>query len=133
VRGWSVENLHAYRTNCKRIRYLAEMAGETPEASRVVEPLQRIQDAVGEWHDWQTLTEAAEKMFGATAESALIAALRNMTNEKFAAARTVCQESRRVLLARYRTMLKDEREKKAVAPRKPSKSAAVTGNRSAVA
>ena len=128
VRGWSVENLHAYRTRCKRIRYLAEMAGETPDANRVVEPLRRIQDAVGEWHDWLTLTEAAEKMFASSVQGALLAALRNTTNAKFVVARNVCQESRRVLLAQYREMLKRERESKSAAKRKPNKSARPLSN-----
>jgi len=132
VHGWSVENLHTYRTRCKRIRYLAEMAGERPEANRVVEPLRRIQDAVGEWHDWLTLAKAAEKMFAGPVESGLVAALRNTTNAKFVVARTVCQESRRALLAQYREMLKHEREKKAVPKRKPQK-AAVAVTRAAVA
>ncbi len=121
---WSAENLHGYRTKCKRVRYLAEIAGETPAANRVVEPLKRIQDAVGEWHDWQTLTEAAKKLFAGCVESPLVAALLNTTNEKFEAARAVCQESRRVLLEQHRKMPKHERAKRAASKRKPRRATA---------
>ena len=47
VRTLTPENLHAYRTRCKRIRYVAEMAGNVPEAKRIVGQLKRMQDVEG--------------------------------------------------------------------------------------
>jgi CHAD domain-containing protein len=119
------ENLHAYRTRCKRIRYVAEMAGNVPEAKRMVSELKRMQDAAGDWHDWQTLTQTAESLFSRALESGLVAALRNVTNAKFVQARGVCQEVRRALLAEYRAMLAEQRAERAPAiPRKPVAAAA---------
>ena len=112
VRSLTPDNLHAYRTRCKRIRYVAEMAGSRPETRRVVEPLKRIQDAVGEWHDWLTLTQTAEALFSRPLESGLVAALRNVTNAKFVEARRVCQEERRGLMAQYRAMLAEKRRQR---------------------
>jgi CHAD domain-containing protein len=109
MRTLTPENLHAYRTRCKRIRYVAEMAGDVPEAKRLVNQLKRMQDAAGDWHDWQTLTQTAESLFSRALESGLVAALRNVTNAKFVQARGVCQEVRRALLAEYRAMLAKRR------------------------
>lgn len=116
------ENLHAFRTRCKRIRYVAEMAGPVPEARRVVNQLKRMQDAAGDWHDWQTLTQTAESLFSRALESGMVAALRNVTNAKFMQARSVCQEVRRALLAEYRAMLAEQRVQRV--PAIPSKSVA---------
>ncbi len=98
-RGFTEENLHAFRTACKRIRYIAEMAGGDPLARQVVELLKRIQDEAGEWHDWSTLTSAAVKLFASSAASPLIAALRNITRAKFAHALNIVADSRRQLVA----------------------------------
>ncbi|MBZ5569409.1 MAG: CHAD domain-containing protein [Acidobacteriia bacterium] len=109
VSALTPENLHAYRTRCKQIRYIAEMAGNTLQAKRVVEPLKLVQDAIGDWHDWQTLTETAESLFSHSPDSALMAALRNVTNAKFVEARGLCQESRRTLMAQFRALLAEKR------------------------
>ena len=98
-RGFTEDNLHAFRTSCKRIRYIAEMAGNNPLARQVVELLKRIQDEAGEWHDWCTLTEAAEKLFASSSASPLVSALRNITRAKFAHALNIVADSRRQLLA----------------------------------
>ena len=133
VRSLTPDNLHAYRTRCKRIRYVAEMAGNTPEAKRVIEPLKRIQDAVGDWHDWLTLTETAESLFSRALESGLVAAMRNVTNAKFVEARGTCQEVRRALLAQYRAMLAKKRAQRAPAVPRKAVAAAVGATRVEVA
>jgi CHAD domain-containing protein len=55
--------LHDARVTLKRIRYLAELAEKTPEQKNFIRELKSVQDAIGEWHDWQELTETAEKRF----------------------------------------------------------------------
>lgn len=77
------KTLHQYRIAGKRARYLAEFAGKDPEALRVVEQLKRLHDVIGDWHDWLKLTERAEELFGGVRDSALVAALRNLTRAKF--------------------------------------------------
>ncbi len=91
------DNLHQFRMACKRVRYLAEMSGETPAAERVAAQLKRIQDAVGDWHDWLTLTETAERLVSAP-HSPLLAALRTRRRAKFIHALHVVAEAKHALL-----------------------------------
>lgn len=77
------KTLHQYRIAGKRARYLAEFAGKDPNAQRVIEQLKRMQDVIGDWHDWLKLSERAEELFGGVRDSALVAALRNLTRAKF--------------------------------------------------
>jgi CHAD domain-containing protein len=77
------EQLHGYRMLGKRARYAAEFAPKSPEADQFVSQLERIQDAVGDWHDWLTLTQSAAKRLGDVRESALVAELHNVTGAKF--------------------------------------------------
>jgi len=75
--------LHEFRLAGKRARYLAELAGDNPEAERVVSELKHMQDVVGDWHDWLELSERARQLFGGVQESSLVAALQNITRAKF--------------------------------------------------
>jgi CHAD domain-containing protein len=77
------ELLHAYRMLGKRARYAAEFAAKSPEADQFVSQLERIQDALGDWHDWLTLTQSAAQRLGDVHESALVAELHNVTGAKF--------------------------------------------------
>ena len=47
--------LHGYRIAGKRVRYVAELAGNVPEAQRMLETLKVMQDALGSWRDWLVL------------------------------------------------------------------------------
>jgi CHAD domain-containing protein len=56
------ENLHQFRKRIKKIRYLAEVfAPGDPVAALQATMLKRMTGAVGEWHDWQALTEEAAR------------------------------------------------------------------------
>jgi CHAD domain-containing protein len=77
------KTLHQYRIIGKRARYIAELAGDDQEAKRVIEQLKRMQDVIGDWHDWLKLTQRAEALFGGVRDSALVAMLRNVTQAKF--------------------------------------------------
>jgi CHAD domain-containing protein len=94
------ERLHTFRIAAKRVRYIAEMAGKDPEAERIVSELKRLQTALGEWHDWVTLTATAEEIFKAGVNHALLAALRSTTRDKFREAVQAVNEARRNLLGR---------------------------------
>jgi CHAD domain-containing protein len=52
-------NLHDFRKRTKKARYVAESAGEGENAQMIAKALKRVQDAIGDWHDWQCLTEEA--------------------------------------------------------------------------
>ncbi|MGI9103167.1 MAG: CHAD domain-containing protein [Terriglobales bacterium] len=116
TRELTPENLHGYRTQCKRIRYVAEMAGDDPAGRHVVDILKRSQDAIGDWHDWVTLTATAESLFARSLDSALISALRNVTHAKFSEASAMAFESRRHLLASYRALLARRRAERVPQP-----------------
>jgi CHAD domain-containing protein len=75
--------LHQYRIRTKRARYAAELANPTAESQQFIIGIKRVQDALGDWHDWLTLTENAQKHLGEVRESALVAELHNLTGAKF--------------------------------------------------
>jgi len=56
--------LHQYRIAGKRARYIAELAGDNPQARSVVEQLKHKQDVIGDWHESLKLTERAEGRVG---------------------------------------------------------------------
>jgi CHAD domain-containing protein len=75
--------LHQYRILSKRARYAAEFAEPSAEAEQFIAGLKRIQDALGDWHDWLTLTQTASEHLGEVQESSLVAELHNVTGAKF--------------------------------------------------
>lgn len=77
------EKLHRCRIAVKRARYAAEFAGKSPAATEFIVQLQRMQDALGNWHDWQLLTETAKRRLGEVNQSSLVAVLHNVTRGKF--------------------------------------------------
>lgn len=79
----SAEVVHQYRILGKLARYAAELAAKSPQADELIAQLKRVQDAVGHWHDWLTLTQTAAGRFGDVHESSLVAALHNVTGAKF--------------------------------------------------
>jgi CHAD domain-containing protein len=98
------ESLHQHRIVGKRARYLAELAGKNAEAESVVEQLKRMQDVIGDWHDWLKLSQKAESLFGGVQDSALVAALRNVTRAKFRQALSAVTETRAALSAKRPTV-----------------------------
>jgi CHAD domain-containing protein len=80
--AFSPETLHEFRLAAKRTRYLFELAPEGSASKKAIEQLRAVQDSVGEWHDWLTLTTNARKRL--SAHSALLSALENTTRAKFA-------------------------------------------------
>lgn len=91
------KTLHQYRIVGKRARYIAELEDGNPEAKRVVEQLKRMQDVIGDWHDWLKLTQKAEEILGGVHDSALVAMLRNVTQAKFRQSLDAVAEIRSVL------------------------------------
>jgi len=79
----SEDALHKLRVAIKRARYAAEFAPKSAEAEQFITELKRLQDPLGHWHDWLTLTQAASDRFGDLRESALVAAMHNVTRGKF--------------------------------------------------
>lgn len=120
-------NLHQFRNRCKRIRYVAEMGGDHREVEQVVKEFKRLQDAVGTWHDWLTLTQTADELFASANDSALLNALQNITRAKFVEALRTASEAKRNLLAirapAPRPTRRPRRPKARVAARSPARRA----------
>lgn len=89
--------LHQYRIKGKSIRYIAELGGEDPNAQHIVTELKRMQDAIGEWHDWLTLRDTTQKLWSDGRPSALISALSNITRAKYRDALQVVSETKAAL------------------------------------
>lgn len=94
------KTLHQFRIVGKRARYVAEFAGKSAEANRLIAQLNHMQDVIGDWHDWVQLEDRAGKLFGAVQDSALVAALHNITRAKFRQAVTTLAETRSALAAK---------------------------------
>src|SRR5579864_4140849 len=60
----SDEILHRYRITVKRARYAAEFAPRSAERDNFISGLKQLQDALGTWHDWMTLTRTATRHLG---------------------------------------------------------------------
>jgi CHAD domain-containing protein len=58
-------NLHDFRKGAKKARYVAELAAQGDEqAQQVGETLKKLQDEIGDWHDWLVLAEEAHAALG---------------------------------------------------------------------
>jgi hypothetical protein len=79
----SEDVMHQYRVLVKRARYVAELAPKSAEATEFLVQMKRLQDALGDWNDWLSLTQTASTHLGAVQHSSLVAALRNVTGGKF--------------------------------------------------
>jgi CHAD domain-containing protein len=90
--------LHQYRILSKRARYAAEFANESKEAAKFIASLKRVQDALGDWHDWLTLTQTALDHVGEVHQSPLVAELHNVTGAKFRQAVAVLSHLRAELV-----------------------------------
>jgi CHAD domain-containing protein len=85
--------LHHYRVLVKRARYVAELAPKSAEAAGFIAQMKRLQDVIGDWHDWLCLTQTTSTRLGNVQHSSLAAALRNMTGGKFRRAAAALQNS----------------------------------------
>ena len=81
-----LKRLHDARTRLKRIRYVAELAEESAERKNFIRELKTVQDAVGDWHDWQELTSTAEKRFSDRVNCALLREVRALLAARHSAA-----------------------------------------------
>ncbi|HVJ05697.1 MAG TPA: CHAD domain-containing protein [Candidatus Saccharimonadales bacterium] len=53
--------LHSLRINTKMLRYSLEPMEQFDEAAELASKFKVVQDAIGEWHDWATLAQLAER------------------------------------------------------------------------
>jgi CHAD domain-containing protein len=99
------ENLHDFRKATKKARYVAESAAEKGPYSSVAKALKRVQDAIGEWHDWQCLLEEAGTALGKDAPD-LSAHLEREVERHFAAAMKTTETMRARLSGEWMALSK---------------------------
>jgi CHAD domain-containing protein len=80
------EELHRLRIELKKIRYTAELSGNDAATKRFTAALEKTQDAIGDWHDWLTLSEAAEEALNNYVSSGMLMQLRSLTTSAFSTA-----------------------------------------------
>jgi CHAD domain-containing protein len=117
--------LHSSRMIIKRARYVAEFAMKSSEATDLISRLKGLQDTIGNWHDWQTLTNSAAERLGDAGHSSLVAALHSVAAGKLrraSAALAASSASRGT--AKVPTQLMQSRKPETSAPAVPAHSAA---------
>ncbi len=112
TRTWNEDALHECRILIKRARYAAEFSARTTESAQLIAQLQRLQDAIGNWHDWQALTDSATGRLGDVNQSSLVAALHNVTGGKFRSAIAALSAHQAVPIAQKQIPAAPERSAK---------------------
>jgi CHAD domain-containing protein len=102
----SLDNLHEYRLQCKRFRYIAELAGDTPGALELVHAWKNVQDVIGEWHDYLTLSELAQELLG---NSQLYSSLVELRDKKQAKSIAAVEDTERKLMGKSPVLKKRPR------------------------
>jgi CHAD domain-containing protein len=88
-------NLHQYRKRLKPALYLTEIsAAADPLAGRLATAFRKIHDAIGEWHDWQALTQEADRVLHSPGKpDGLVSLLEERTEEALHRALGQCRRS----------------------------------------
>jgi CHAD domain-containing protein len=94
-------NLHDFRKGAKKARYVAELAAQgDAQARQVGETLKKLQDEIGDWHDWLVLAEEAHTALGDGATE-LIALLEAERERHFVAAMKTAAKLRGRLMGEW--------------------------------
>ena len=75
--------LHQLRIDLKQVRYTAELAGGSTQQEQFLAVMKAVQDAIGEWHDWEILVKTAEKQFADRVNCPLLTEIRALMAAKY--------------------------------------------------
>lgn len=90
------DNLHPYRIEVKHLRYILEMAsGEDKRQKTFIGELKRVQDLIGEWHDWVELSAIAREVLKKHDSCRLVKKIQDTGERKFGEALRATEEMRR--------------------------------------
>lgn len=88
-------NLHAYRLEVKRLRYVLEMADtDSGKQKPFLQELKLVQDAIGEWHDWVELTNIAHHVLRQDQGCKIVHKIEETALRKYREALRVTEEMR---------------------------------------
>lgn len=94
-------NLHDFRKGAKKARYVAELAAQRDKhADAVAKTLKKLQDEIGDWHDWLVLGEEAHAALGDGATE-LIALVESERDRHFVAAMKTAAKLRGRLMGEW--------------------------------
>jgi CHAD domain-containing protein len=96
-------NLHDFRKRAKKARYVTEAGGDDAQAKAVGRAIKRVQDAIGDWHDWLCLGEEAHIALGEHGQE-LSTMLASEVTRSFQAARRTAERMRGRLVGEWRAM-----------------------------
>jgi CHAD domain-containing protein len=94
------ENLHDFRKATKKARYVAESGYSGQEFSNVAKALKRVQDAIGDWHDWLCLSQEADAALSKSSTE-VTASLKREVDRHFSAALRTTQTMRGRLVGEW--------------------------------
>jgi CHAD domain-containing protein len=95
----NAETLHDFRKRAKTARYLSEIpAKKNLQAARQTALLKKMQNAVGKWHDWQTLAAHAQHALGTAEGDGLVRLLEERAEESLQSALDQCRQMTAQLL-----------------------------------
>jgi len=96
-------NLHDFRKGAKKARYITEAGGDDAHAKAVGRAIKRIQDAIGDWHDWLCLAEEVHIALGDAGQE-LTAMLAVEVSRSFQEAKRVTERMRGRLVGEWRAL-----------------------------
>jgi CHAD domain-containing protein len=101
-------NLHDFRKGAKKARYMAEAGGDDRDAGLVGKALKRLQDEIGDWHDWLVLAEEAHQALGANGAE-LTALIEAQRDEHYSQAMQITERMRGRLLGELQALSQQRR------------------------
>lgn len=112
-------NLHDFRKGAKKARYIAESAAEDAHAIAIGKALKRLQDDIGDWHDWLVLADEARTALGDEGKD-LVALLDAERDRHYAVAMKTVNRLRGRLLGEWLAMSQPRRRQPATTRHKSS-------------
>jgi len=95
------ENLHDFRKGAKKARYMAETGGDDEYAGAIGKALKKLQDEIGDWHDWLVLAEEAHRALGGQGTE-LIARIEHERERHYTQAMKTAEKMRGRLMGEWR-------------------------------
>ena len=86
--------LHRLRIDAKHLRYGLEPHGRFESAEPLLAHLRKVQQAIGDWHDWATLHELARRILTQPGAGEFLAQLQQRTAREFTRARRSVHKAR---------------------------------------
>ncbi len=123
------KKLHQLRLQLKGIRYVAELSPESPAQAQLIQEIKSVQSAIGEWHDWAGLAQAAEKQFADRVNCPLLVEIQTLLAARYSAATAAVRNLfASVMPAQMPALYKEgQAGKSAVQRRQPKSAGAVHG------